>query len=321
MSQGNAFSHLKITYDGVLRSHRESPTEIFRVTYGPCVRTPLDLKSEALRVCQQMVDLYPGPYQLLYSGGSDSEFVARCLLELGVQFEPVIIRFERGYNSHDIAFAFDFCRKFGLSPRVLDLHVHRFFESGLAYDYAKVAQCASPVLLPHLWAIDQIDGFPIIAGGDPTLVRNKQTFQWEFWDEEIFFSWFRFLAARNRSGLPHFFQSTPELVLSLLLDPLTQEMLQGGSEDDSFQFIKLNVYKQYYAMNETPVPGYNGFERLLELFADYLLEFDKLFVSVIDKKSLSSVLEELDPEGYYRSRRLKATRSTGQTCLPIMVHK
>ena len=92
-----------------------------------------------------------GEIQLLYSGGLDSEYVARVLLHLGIKFTPVIIQLKNVkentiYNDHDTIHAFKFCDAHNLKPKIYELDFDEFVMSGQHWEIAKSTTIPASVL-------------------------------------------------------------------------------------------------------------------------------------------------------------------------------
>lgn len=99
---------------------------------------------------------------LLYlSGGIDSEFVARVLLEIKKPFTPVIFQWTNNagniINEHDLKHAFTFCVDNDLSPIVQTINIERLWETDEFLQLAKEIQITSPQLLTYTHIINVIN--------------------------------------------------------------------------------------------------------------------------------------------------------------------
>lgn len=297
--------HLKFGYaenESIFR--KTDISERWFVRHGAVSRTPMTFREEAVTAAKLIhADLAAGRksrLQLFYSGGADSEFMMRAFLEARVPFETLIIRFDDGLNSHDIAYAERFCQSVGLTPKYLDLDIHDFFYSGEAEKYSIASQIHSPALLHHLWAIDRTDGVPIFANGENYWVKAERynpSSLWHFWDEEMFFGFHRMLIVRDRPGVPAFFKYTPELILSGVLEPSIQALIGNRLNPKWFdsETIKHEIYRRNFPMQELPVPGYTGFEKLFMLFAEYVYRFKVEQLHDIQKLTQGQLLDQLNP--------------------------
>lgn len=63
---------------------------------------------------------------LSFSGGVDSDFVFHKLIEWGIPFEPLIVFFQA--NTVESQFAFHSCKKFGITPTVIEVSEKKFLK-------------------------------------------------------------------------------------------------------------------------------------------------------------------------------------------------
>lgn len=293
-------NHLTFGYHGKDYVFRQNATDKWFVRYGTVKEKPLSFGDEAVRAARLISSAYAGKdLYLFYSGGADSEFMVRSFQKAGVPFKIAIIRFADELNLHDITFATKYCREAGLNPVYLDIDIYNFFHSGQAESYAQRSQTHTPALLHHLWAIDQIDGVPILATGENYWYKSEiynPASSWHFWDEEMFFGIQRFLSLDNRDGVPAFFKFTPELVLSSLLLNDIQQLINNKLNPKWFdsEAIKHAQYRNVFSdMQTLPIPGYTGFERLFMLFGEYVYRLKQEDGLAIQKLSEQDVLAQL----------------------------
>lgn len=164
-------NHFRFGYDDAWFNRRQSRADRWHVAYGPCERTPGTWREECLATAQRIRDNTDLPIWLLFSGGIDSEVAAHSFRLSGIPFKVAIIRFEGGLNLHDISYAMAFCDRYDVPHSFLDLDIVEFF-GGPAFEYAALTHCVTPQFLVPMWAADQLDGYPIIGGGECLLVKR-----------------------------------------------------------------------------------------------------------------------------------------------------
>ena len=246
---------------------RPSPEARWSVAYGRAVREPADWRAECIETARLVAAATDLDLWVLFSGGIDSEIVVQSFLFSGIPFRVAITRFRHDLNRHDIAFAIKFCEAHGLRYRLLDLDVERFFASGAALDYALEARCVQPQLLHTMWAMDQVDGYPILGSGECYLARRAPAgggAVWEMHEKERIAAWYRHLLAKSRAGCAGFFQWNPENMLAFLRDPLVAALCDDrlADEEDS-SAVKPVVYRGHFLFE--PRPKYHGFEHVMHL--------------------------------------------------------
>jgi hypothetical protein len=205
--------------------------ETWHVNIDPPTRKIKTYFEETLDAVEYIYANKTGKFQVLYSGGIDSQYVCEVLLYLGIEFDPIIIELKNNsrevLNMHDIAYAFDFCTSKNIKPVIYDLNFDEFVESGKIIEVAKSVNCCSFAIPATLHVAGQLDGYSIIAGGDPYIKYNESKNIWLFEELEYAHSSLRYYAKNNLNGSPFILSYTPEMMLSFLLDPRIVELGSG----------------------------------------------------------------------------------------------
>lgn len=280
-----SFSHndsFKFGYNDIWFNFRTSIEDKWRVSYDPISRQPLDFKNECINTAKLIRDSTTLPLDVLFSGGKDSEITVDSFVEAKIPINVIIMKFKDNYNAHDINYAFKYCDSKGITPTVIELDVLDFLKKD-AYDYARKTYCVSPILLPHMWLIDQCDNYIVIGSGDPFLYKNVSTkfgqipdaewwtiginlFQsqsqfdskWYYREGELVASINRHLLLCNRDACPGFFQFTPEIVLSFLTEKEILRDIADDSKKVSTFYSKYDMYDRFWDLQWRP--KFDGFE-------------------------------------------------------------
>jgi hypothetical protein len=169
-----------------------------------------------------------GKIHLLYSGGLDSEFVARILLHLKMDFEVVIIRLRNSdgpdFNDYDTKYAFEFCKVHNIKPIVYELDFMKFINSGKHRETAESVECCAIAVPTTLHVASQIDGFTIMGNDPPYLRYEKEKNAWYLEELQYIHSLLRYYKKFNLQGCPFLLSYRPEQMLSFLLDPAIQDL-------------------------------------------------------------------------------------------------
>lgn len=260
LSHGN---HFRFGYNGQAFTLRQKSQDKWWVNYGTCTRWPENFRQECLEAARLIRASTDQQIWVLFSGGVDSEVALRSFVESGIDVNAAILRFNGGINEHDISYAFETCKQLNVKSRVFELDLHRFWQNDYQ-PYAARTRCVSPQLLTTMYLADQVPGYPVIGSGECLLVHENG--QWDLWEKEKIASWYRHFLILERAACPGFFQYTPELMLSYLIDPMVvkfiDEIKQGSTAD-----IKLAMYQQHF--NLASRPKYTGFENVQP--EDYVL--------------------------------------------------
>jgi hypothetical protein len=104
---------------------------------------------------------------VLVSGGLDSEVVAAAVHEHGAPYTLLHVEYRyhgQLFNSHERYWVERLAGILGKPLEILTLNFETFYETDQYLTTARSAQCASPQLAAHLWALTQLDR-PVILGG------------------------------------------------------------------------------------------------------------------------------------------------------------
>ena len=230
---------------------------------------------ETLLAMEHVNAVRNGEIQLLYSGGLDSEYVARVLLHLGIKFTPVIIQLKNVkensiYNDHDTAYAFDFCKSHNLTPKIYDLDFDKFVSSGQWRTIAESVECCAIAVPATLYVASQLDGFTILGNDPPYLRYEKETDKWYLEELQYIHSILRYYKKFNLNGCPFLLSYTPEMMLSFLLDPkivaLGNNMFPGKKGSNSTKSYVFNNGSGFnmdvYDFDKKTRIKYTGYEKI-----------------------------------------------------------
>ena len=291
-------NHLQFGYDGKPFVFRTSPTQQWTVKYGRCQRRPHQFHRECVETARTIGQQTTQAIWVLFSGGIDSEVTLRSFVAADIPVNVAILRFKNNLNQHDISWAIRTCKELSLSYHFFDLDILHFWQYE-ARHYADLTYCFSPQLIATMWLMDQVPGYPVMGGGECLLVKKdplQADSDWVLFEKERIAAWYRFLIKRKRAGCPGFFQFTPEIILSYLLDPMVKELTNNQlSSALSSEAHKLAIYQQHFPL--LPRPKYTGFETLQAEDALLRNELKAKFPGTdeVFKTSYSALIKMLSP--------------------------
>jgi hypothetical protein len=267
-------NHFRFGYDDRWFVPRPSPFAGWQVAYGRSPHIPVDWRAACVDTARLIRAATELDLWVLFSGGLDSEVVLQSFLFAGIPVRAAITRFADDLNRHDIAYAIRFCETHQVPYRLLDIDIERFFASGEALAYALRASCVQPQLLHTMWAMDQVDGYPVLGSGECYLERGpaepaaaadtRAGFAWKMLEKERIAGWYRHLMAAGRAGCAGFFQYDPANMLAFLRDPvvaaLCEDRMPGIADTGKVKGI---VYRRHFLLE--PRPKFHGFENVMHL--------------------------------------------------------
>ena len=196
---------------------------------------------------------------IFYSGGLDSELVVTAFLESGENFSVGHLKYLPGYNQYDTFWVEKFSKKHNLDLKEYTVDSLKFLTELSTFNSAvkNNARFVTTQFVAHL--MDQVrdNYYPIIGNGEPYLFRENtdpnQPSRWFFKELEYMMVWYNHAIDNNIESCPGFFQWSPEITLSFLLDPIIKNLT-----DNKFQG-KITSRTSKYHMYNNAFPEY-GFE-------------------------------------------------------------
>lgn len=204
--------------------------ETWHVNIDPPTRKVKTYFEETLEAVEYVYANKTGKFQVLYSGGLDSQYVCEVLLYLGMEFEPIIIELKNNagevMNMHDIEYAYQFCSAKNIKPVVYDFNFQQFVESGKNVEIAESVTCCSFALPATMYVASQLDGFSLL-GNDPPYMRLEPNNVWVLEELEYIHSLQRYYKKYNVNGCPFLLSYTAEMMLAFLVDPTINRLANG----------------------------------------------------------------------------------------------
>lgn len=232
----------------------DSHTLDFRVpTFNESINNPLQAAIEAVN---DIVENYPSPYNLIVSGGIDSQAMIYAWKMSKKPFNICSFRYNETYNWHDIKTLVDFCNIHDLTYDIIDVDYFKFLHED--YDaIAKRYKCSSPQISMHIKMASYFkEQTCIYSGNFLQAVAAELTY--------AMMGIYRFSKTEEgKNTIPYFFLHTPELAYSF------QKLDRFPDHPDAYQHkstydIRLN---KYHLGGFPVIPQerkYTGFEKFKE---------------------------------------------------------
>jgi len=164
---------------------------------------------------------------VLLSGGIDSEICLKHFLEIKAPVIAASLRFANDVNAYDLEHVYRIQKETGVHVEFFDLDPEKFWNSKEMLEITDPIQCVSPLLACHLWLAEQISGLPVIAQGEPHLVKSAND-QWDLVESERLCSLYRHFMRISRPAIPGFFQYLPEQIFSFCFhNPLLKQLVSN----------------------------------------------------------------------------------------------
>ena len=275
---------LSWTYsNGELYGNKQSGYDQFSLALNNVVTRPVkSYYQELVENAKLLTEDYSGKFDLLFSGGIDSEIILRLYLDLKIPVNVFIFKYENDYNYKDYNQAISTCRALGVTPTVIDFNLKKFFEND-AYDIWKKVHFLNAGRLPHMKMIEYLDGIPILGDGNPEWVYVNG--EWLCVFAEVDTQWTSYCNLIGRTAITNWYEYSPEIALAYMKEPLVQQLFTTTQPNS--RVIKYQLHQQYWK-DLAPRDKLIGFEGDMPAGAysskpKFMLEFNNKYI--INKSS------------------------------------
>jgi hypothetical protein len=168
------------------------------------VKCPLTAAIEAVNY---IVRNHPPPYNLLVSGGIDSQAMLYAWKMSNHPFNAISFRYNQVFNWHDIKTLPQFCEQENIEYQIIDVDYFSFLEN--EYDtIARKYRCSSPLIAMHIKIATMLSGTRVLSGN----FLSNDAAQLSC----AILGTYRFsMTEEGKNTIPYFFLHTPELAYSL----------------------------------------------------------------------------------------------------------
>jgi hypothetical protein len=207
----------------------------------------LDAAKYTIELIQQR---YPPPYQLMVSGGVDSQAMLYLWHLYGKNFVPVTVSYNNGLNDHDIDYIRQFTHLHGIGLTVKQFDLLNFYDNEYP-DVCEKYKCISPHFGAHYGMSRDLPGTVILSGDtffDWGIIPIKSN---NIWLLDV---------KRERSIIPFFFSETAELAYSIMYDAANHKIRSDH------EYPKVNYYRSAGIPVIPQTQKYTGFEQVKDYY-------------------------------------------------------
>lgn len=185
---------------------------------------------ELLNNARMMRDYYSDPFDVLYSGGIDSEVIIRAFKDLGIKHNTIIVRYNDGYNKREIDCALELVKGMNIPYKIIDFDIKKFFEND-AYDWCIKSSCLRVGRVNHVkFCVDFCDNIPVMGEGDVYWHRSLESdyskkSDWKFVVGEANHTCNMFLTSIGKENVCDFYEFTPNLIKAYNNLPIIKRLL------------------------------------------------------------------------------------------------
>ena len=282
------------------RFGRQTDSKPLKTYFEKCTYLMGNFGDELKRAAASTLEYFPGLRpSILFSGGVDSEIVLRTYLDIGVNPDIYIFRYEDDINIADISYAIALCTTLGIEYKLIDFNLKKFYEND-AESLSENAQIDFPRALPQLKFIDYMEGLPILCSSDPSWYRTNDDYSmkgiWVSMCHEHDIGWSKYVRYINRPAIGEWFKWTPGLVYSY-------------TKLDWFKKLINDEYYGKLGVNSTKILGYRevypdlwtrkkmtGFEKINPLITEFQKFLKIKYSGLPYRHSVRRSLEDIERE-------------------------
>lgn len=226
----------------------------------------LDYHSALKYNASVMRDSFNEPFDVLLSGGIDSEVVVRTFKELGITHNTFIFRYEDNLNIRDINSSIQICEALAIPYKIIDFNLTKFYQSNESVDLYNNTFVPNLTSLSRIKWLDFLDNIPVFGEGEPYWGRDnradysqKSSWSWYLSERELFISLNHNYIKRPIVG--EWYQFTPEVNHGFFNDAMIAELLDDKIKGKQGTLTtRLALHRKFWPSikEKSKLTGYEG---------------------------------------------------------------
>jgi hypothetical protein len=262
-------SWLSWSFNDVPYGLRTNKDDIYKL-HIDLSRVPSEPESyykELYNNASMMRDYFTGQFDVLLSGGIDSEVVVRTFKDLGISHNTYIFKYENNINYKDVSAAIEIAKSLNIPYKIVDFNLEQFFESD-AYETFEKSGCIRAGRLPHLKFFDYLDNIPIMGEAEPYWLRTlegdytKQS-TWIFPLNESNHNASMYLHSLGRENGCDWYEFNPNLIRAFNKLPIIQDLINDKIPGkQSCWSSRIPIHRELWPdiTLKDKLTGYEGYE-------------------------------------------------------------
>jgi hypothetical protein len=227
-----------------------------------------------------IADSYPQPFDILLSGGIDSEVVVRLNNDLGITQNVHVFRFENDINIRDVESAKQICNSLSIPLNVIDFNLEHFFETEAESLYKKTL-ISKIEYLPRFYWQSYFDNLLIQGGGEPYLRRDleedySRKSDWFFWFYEYDFAHDLYSCATGDNSMGNWYYFTPDIYVNYCKESIIQNLIQDRSKGKiSTMTSRIPLHREIWPdiKDKIKLTGYEGASNPVATYPKFMEDF------------------------------------------------
>ncbi len=292
---------MSFTFDGIEYGKKLNEESAFGLKINKRIDRKIPSYQEALfNNARIMRDSYSEPFDVMLSGGTDSEIVVRTFHDLGISHNTLIFKLEDNLNIRDVNNAVKLCDELGITYNIIDFNLQQFYEND-ALEIFEKSFISGAGRLPRLKWLEYCDNIPVYCDGEPYWKRElerdySQKSVWKFILSEEAYSCSTYAKGIGMTAICDWYEYTPDIMISYLDIPLVKKLL-----NDELQG-KISNWSSRALIHQTIWPslehkakliGYEGADSAPGYRPEYINEFYNKYMKDVSCNVYAYTQEEL----------------------------
>lgn len=216
--------------NGPLNGPKLSKDAVFKLEFASKLNVKdLNYFDSLVYNAKMIAENYQGPFDVLLSGGIDSEIVVRLNHKLGIKQKVHTFRLENDYNIRDVESSKNICNDLGIDLNIIDWNLQKWIENDAEEVYKKTFSPYVTRMVRFDW-FKYFDNVIVMGEGEPYWRREYEAdytkkSNWHLhWVEDYFMS-STYANLIGQKVIGEWYNYTPEVVKSFHKLPLVQRLL------------------------------------------------------------------------------------------------
>lgn len=243
------------------------PNSKLEIDFATNIKLQTKNYHEALLLnARSIADTFPQPFDVMLSGGIDSEVIVRINKDLGIKQNVYTIRLENNYNKRDVDSAIEICKSLSVPLKIIDFDVKKFFENDAESLYKKTYASRVETLPRFKWH-DFFDNVIIFGDGEPYWRRAyegdySRKSPWNMYSLEYEFAQDFYGAHINKEVVGNWYTFIPDIYFQFIKENLIKDII------DDKAFGKLSTWSSRVRLHRTIWPDIKDKIKLVGYEAD-----------------------------------------------------
>jgi hypothetical protein len=254
------------SFDGVLNSIKSDRRSFLDLHFNISTDiVPMSYHNALRHNASVMRDSFSEPFDVLLSGGIDSEVIVRIFKDLGITHNTFIFKYEDDLNIRDVNSSIQICESLNIPYKIIDFNLSKFYETDAGDIFSKtlVPDVAS---LSRIKWLDYLDNIPVTGDGEPYWKRDllgdytqKSPWSLHLTERQLYMS----LTSHyhNREMVGEWYLYTPYITMSYHHNHLIKDLLDDKNiGKQSTISSRVSLHRQIWPdiKDKSKLTGYEG---------------------------------------------------------------